>query len=886
MRVLPPASDVSRQCRLLGRGLAVLAVLVAFAPPAARAEDLYRPRPTWAESMRATRRAAAAAPLDGRAADDLCRAFWHDFPETDGFLQDAPDRPPGAVGLDVGRDFGWYFAPGRDASGDERLVRRVLEELGDAGAVLAQRLDALVKVGTPADDPAWLDLYVDACRARRARRLGALAAVAPRIVFVRHYTLGGSHYAYTEGQSDAQAERHFRPGAALCLLEWDGRDYRTETLLEDPGGVLRDPDVSYDGRRVLFAWKRSDREDDYHLYEMDMRTREVRRLTDGLGAADYEGAYLPDGDILFNSTRCVQTVDCWWTEVSNLYRCDGEGRCLRRLAFDQVHDNFPTVTGDGRVLYTRWEYSDRGQIYPQALFQMNPDGTGQAEFYGNNSWFPTAILHARAVPGSQEVLAIASGHHTVQTGKLILIHPSRGRQENQGVELVAPPRETPAVKVDAYGQDGELFQYPYPLSRTEWLVTYHPAGWRWSTDPYGPLFGVYFMTIDGRRERLASDARMPCSQPVPLRPRAAGPRRPSVVDYRRADGTCYVQDVYAGPGLEGVARGTVKTLRVVALEYRAAGIGCNFNGGPGGGALISTPVAIGNGSWDPKVILGDAAVHEDGSAYFRVPARRPVYFQLLDARGRMVQTMRSWTTLQPGENAACVGCHEDKNQGPPAGARRTAALGGGAEALRPFYGEARGFSFRRQVQPILDAKCVRCHSGPQGDLPALTGREVLEPVAKRRWTESYLALVHARPAPSLDGTGLRGRDDHPLVNWVSAQSAPPMLKPNAAGSNRSKLIEILEKGHEGVALTREELDTIAAWIDLGVPFCGDYLEANAWDDGEKRKYEHFAAKRRRMEALEREGIEALIAREEARGAADRPGPSGPPAPAASEPPPP
>ena len=211
---------------------------------------------------------------------------------------------------------------------------------------------------------------------RRERRLAGLRQRWPRIVFAKHYNLGGSHYAYTEGQSDAQSERTFVPGAALCLLEFDGRAVQVRTLIDDAQGVIRDPDVSWDGRRILFSWKRSDWNDDYHLYEYDPESSRVRQITSGLGFADYEGVYLPSGDLVFNSTRCVQTVDCWWTEVSNLYTCDRDGARLRRLTFDQVHDNYPTVLPDGRILYTRWEYSDRGQIYVQGLFQMNPDGTG------------------------------------------------------------------------------------------------------------------------------------------------------------------------------------------------------------------------------------------------------------------------------------------------------------------------------------------------------------------------------------------------------------------------------------------------------------------------------------------------------------------------------
>jgi hypothetical protein len=674
-----------------------------------------------------------------------------------------------------------------------------------------------------------------------AQERAAILSRVPRFVFVKHAVMGGSHYAYTEGQSDAQAESHFDPGAALCVFD---PAKGVETLLEDKTGVIRDPDVSWDGKRILFAWKKSRHEDDYHLYEMEAATRKVRQLTFGLGVADYEGCYLPDGDIIFNSTRCVQTVDCWWTEVSNLYRCDKDGKRIRRLTFDQVHDNFPTMTPDGQILYTRWEYNDRGQIYTQPLFQMLPDGTAQGAFYGENSWFPTTILHARGIPGSQKVVAIATGHHSRQPGKLILIDPSKGREENAGAQLIAPVRETPAVKKDAYGQDGELFAYPYPLSETEYLVSYNPDGWAKKNN-----FGIYYVTMDGRKELLVADATVPCNRPVPLAARMEIPPRPTQVDYRRTDGTCYVQDVYAGPGLKGVARGTVKTMRVVALDFRPAGIGSNGNGGPGGGALVSTPVAIGNGAWDPKIILGDADVRADGSVFFRAPARVPFYFQLLDGKNRMVASMRSWMTLQPGENAACVGCHETKNSAPVVAAAYTSA----PQTLRPFYGPARGFSFPREIQPILQRRCVGCHN-EKHKFP-LTGAEVLDEPAKRRWSTAYLTLTHADIKKKKAYTG---DANHPVVNWISAQSAPPMLPPYSAGSAKSKLIEQLEAGHNRVKLTREETDKLQAWIDLSVPYCADYREANAWNDKDRQKYDRYQSKRDRLADEDKAAIAELL----------------------------
>ena len=270
--------------------------------------------------------------------------------------------------------------------------------------------------------------------------------------------------------------------------------------------------------------------------------------------------------------------------------------------------------------------------------------------------------------------------------------------------MIAPVRKTEAVRVDAYGQTGDQFQYPYPLGETEFLVAFKPEG---AKTP----FAIYWMDRDGRRELLVSDERISCNQPVPLAARPPPHVRPSTVDYRKKQGLCYMQDIYAGPGLAGVPRGTVKKLRVVALDYRAAGIGSNENRGPAGDAMVSTPISIGNGTWDPKIVLGEAKVHDDGSAYFAVPARTPVYFQAIDAKGHAVQTMRSWATLQPGEVASCVGCHENKNSAPPVGAVASLALKGGAEQLAGFYGPPRGFSFRREIQPILDRHCIQL---PQG----------------------------------------------------------------------------------------------------------------------------------------------------------------------------
>ncbi len=620
------------------------------------------------------------------------------------------------------------------------------------------RLEALTEKGVPAGDSRFAELYLDVCLARRNGRLARHGDMLRRIVFTKHYDVGGSHYAYTEGQSDAQRERHFKPGSALCVVRFDGLFGNVRTLIDDARGVIRDPDVSFDGRRILFAWKKSDREDDYHLYEIEVESGHVRQLTDGLGFADYEGCYLPNGHIVFNSTRCVQTVDCWWTEVSNLFSCDADGRYLRQVSFDQVHTNFPTLTDDGRVVYTRWDYSDRGQIYPQGLFQMYPDGTGQTEVYGNNSFFPTTILHARRIPGTGKFVCVFSGHHTRQRGWLGILDPRRGRQENEGAQLIAPVRDTSAQHIDRYGQSGDQFQYPYPLSESEFLVTFRQEK--------AQRFRIYWMDVEGHRELLVSDPQVSCNQPVPLGPRPRPTRQPHRADYRQDQGTVYLHDVYMGPGLRGVARGAIKNLRVVALDFRAAGVGNNRNRGPAGSALVSTPVSV-QGTWDVKKVVGTVPVYDDGSACFTVPARTPLYFQALDRKGQMVQTMRSWVTLQPGEMVSCVGCHEHKNTAPPYGTY-TQAVRRGPQAPEPFYGATRGFSFIEEIQPILDKHCICCHFD-SARTPPYGGKVVS--AGRRPSISATASHVHTSDTVNALSDALEPRHSHdrviPRFTWWS-----------------------------------------------------------------------------------------------------------------------
>jgi hypothetical protein len=732
-------------------------------------------------------------------------------------------------------------------------------------------------------------------------------------------------------------------------------------LLKNNDGMVRDLDVSFDGKRILFSQKENIY-DDWGIYEMDIQNGTSRRISHDDGVADIQPCYLPDG-ILFHSTRCVTVVDCNESiDAVNIYRSDLDGKNIKRLTVDQVSSQFPSLLPDGRIIYTRWEYNDRGQIFPQALFTMYPDGSHQAAYYGNNSWYPTSLIQARGIPGSKKVLTIIAGHHTEPMGKLALINVGKGQEEGEGIQLVAPERKAEYKRVDKAEQDGELFQYPYPLSEKSYLVGYSLFGKSKSKH-----FGIYWMNKAGERELLAGDIKHVYRYPMPLAKRPMPRSFPSFVNHEKETGTFYVSNVYVGPGLKGVAPGTVKALRVIALDFRSSGIRTNTNKGVGGHARVTTPVSVG-GAWDTKTILGDAKVYEDGSCYFEVPAHTPVYFQAIDQNGASVQSMRSWSTLMPGEYFSCIGCHESKSTAPVNTVGQSMALKAGPSTLESFYDVDEGFSYIQEIQPILDKHCIKCHQGESiretihlknSGAPAfglftgylanasvltcnyqlskanrltsveltwaskppnkwelsylkegnwvklssstvnckdsiqlfnfpiietsrfkldvvpergenqlcnfrvfdennkevlwgspekpfsLMGTPVDEPISGRRWSESYLRLIGAK-FPESDRHTAFDAIPNELTNWISPQSEPTMLLPYQTGSSQSKLISMLEKGHKKVNMSKQEMDKLRTWIDLAVPFCGTYDEANIWSDEEITWFKRQNEKRKRL----------------------------------------
>jgi len=559
------------------------------------------------------------------------------------------------------------------------------------------------------------------------------------------------------------------------------------TLYKPEGGLfVGDVDLHFDAKKMLFSMPGTANR--WQIWEIGADGSGLRQVTTGEHADvdNYDACYLPDGRIIFGSTRCFHGVPCVGgnNTVANLFIMDNQGGSVRQLCFDQDHDWCPVVLNNGRVLYARWEYSDSPHYFTRLLFSMNPDGTNQMEYYASNSMWPNSTFYARPIPDHPtKIVAVISGHHGVpRMGELLVFDPARGRHQAEGAVQRIPgygKKVEPRIADGLVNGSWPKFLHPYPLSENYFLVSCQPHS--------KALWGLYLVDTFDNMLLLREEPGYVYFEPVPLKTTPTPPAVPDRIDLRRKDALVYLSDVYFGKGLQDVPRGTVKQLRVYEFHFAYPRMGGHIN------------IGI-DGPWDARRILGTVPVEQDGSASFRVPANTPIAVQPLDEDGRSLQVMRSWFTAMPGETLSCVGCHESQNSTPPT--RGAVAFNRAPSRIEPWYGPARGFGFKREVQPVLDKYCIGCHDGTKPDRPNFA---VDGPGKFRNFTPSYVAL-------------------HPYVRRPGPESDYFMQKPLEFHAGTSELIQMLEKGHHNVKLDAEAWDRLVTWIDLNVPDHGTWHE--------------------------------------------------------------
>ncbi len=607
---------------------------------------------------------------------------------------------------------------------------------------------------------------------------GPLADTEEIVFCVRQIGKDGHWYANFGYWSSDPGRKMYGLGARLVKLHL--RTGKVTPLLDDPAGSIRDPQVHYDAKKILFSYRPGGQEN-FHLYQIGVDGKGLRQLTDG-PFNDIEPTYLPDGDILFVSSRCKRWVQCWHTQVAVLYRCGPDGKGIRQISANVEHDNTPWPLPDGRILYTRWEYVDRSQMRYHHLWSINPDGTGQMAFFGNMVG-GMLMIDAKPIPHSRKVVAVFSPRHgrPGHMGDITLVDPRHG-----------PDHQPSYRKLTRRG----WYRDPYPLSEKLFLVAYDR--FLVMMNDQGRMEPIY--EVPGPRRGNYQEA-MYAHEPRPIRPRPRQRVIPSRTDPSQATGTLVLSDITVGRNMTGVEPGQVRKLLVLESLPKPV----NFSGG-------MDAVSAGGTFTIPR-ILGTVPVENDGSAHFRIPALRPVFFVALDENDLSVKRMQSFVSVMPGETTSCVGCHEPRSEAPAnPGSSTPLALKRGPSRIQPLKDLPDILDFPRDIQPILNRHCVRCHKGAEAPK-----RLMLTGDSWSRYSNFSFAYLGLRKYVA-DGKNQDGN-----------------RPPRSIGSSASRLFKMLQAGHKDVKLSPREKKLIWLWIEAGAHYAGTYAALGSGDTGIDRE---------------------------------------------------
>ncbi|MBR5627282.1 MAG: PD40 domain-containing protein [Thermoguttaceae bacterium] len=635
-------------------------------------------------------------------------------------------------------------------------------------------------------------------------------------------------------------------GKGMYCLKNPGRSFETVSLTDGkfPRGVFSTPSLSYDGKTLYFAFADfskvipegtprttagdmarqghddhigeylQEKEGKFHLFKMDIASGDIEQLTDG-PYDDFDPVLLPDGDLIFVSTRRGSFARCTgdWEPVmtATLHRRyqNGDIRCI---SWHETNEWNPTVLKDGRIVYARWDYVDREAARYMNLWVTNPDGTNAQTLFGNYTEKIVASLQPEEIPDSNKILFLGSGHHIAVGGPLVILDPTKIKYDPETsedtldcIDVITPDIPFPETLVPdnpdkAYVSD-HYYYGPYPLSEDFYLTSYShdPNGGYLSVNGYGYTgtcgdgysagkLGLYYRDRFGNLELIYEDPETSCRYPLQLTekstPRTIASRLPeNAPEY----GTFVLSNVRESlvPFPEDRP---ITELRVFQILPKYPG-------------YVSNTPRVGHAhAQNARVYLGSVPVEKDGSAHFRVPACKPLYFQAVDSEGKAVHTMMSEVYLQPGENRGCIGCHEQTQTTQKNVPMQSIAMGRPASELIPGPEGTRPMSYPVLIQPILDRACVSCHDGSEnGIAPDLTGESEEEFSRSYNNLEPYLRWYE----------------------WLGKTIRRISSLPGECGCDMSPLTVILDdENHLNIGLSPKDRATINFWLDANVPFYG------------------------------------------------------------------
>jgi hypothetical protein len=676
------------------------------------------------------------------------------------------------------------------------------------------------------DSEARYRLFEQVLRLRRKITLSNPLLDFDRILFIKRHFLSETATWGSEMRGNHMCDQYFGfhaiPGGGLFVLENSfGEKPVIRNILADsvcrngrfkdkklqPGGFLS-PDLSYDGSTILFAYTEAEptrykwtEKSTFHIFKVNVDGSDLVQLTDG-PVNDFDPCWLPNGRIVFISERRGGYGRCHPRPVPlyTLHSMNADGSNIIRLSHHEGNEWHPSIDRNGMVIYTRWDYVDRGNIQAHHPWITTPEGYDARAIQGNygksKGARPTMEMDLRAIPGSHKYITTAAAHHSQAYGSLVLIDP-----RIQDDDAMAPIRrftpEVPFTEAEIRYSDGQVYATAWPLSEYFYLCVYDGDGSarRGTKNNYG----IYLVDAFGNKELIYRDPAISCLSPIPLRPRQKPPVLAGVSAIPKQPLSEHPQTAPVGvinvynsrqPFPETT---TIKALRIIQILPKTT-------------PLINEPrIGYGNEK-GARAVLGTVPVEPDGSAYFNLPTGKSVYFQVLDERGLAVQSMRSDTYVHPGQRLLCRGCHEPRRSAPVVPKMFPLAFRRPPSKIQPDVEGSNPFSFPRLVQPVLEHNCVPCHE-----------KEPKAPdLRKGNWKKNpdyrYTSYDNLREYAFFFGS-VRNEYDP----WTTPRTIPGQF-----GARASKLYEILRHGHHDVKLSKEDLHRITLWLDCNSDFFGSY----------------------------------------------------------------
>ena len=694
----------------------------------------------------------------------------------------------------------------------------------------------------------------------RTALLADICAVRKKIAFANPLLKGIDKLLFIKRNQTANhiCDQYFgnkqRPGGGLYVLSDPFgakpalRDVLSDSVVQKgrlkgkklEGGGFITPELSYDAKTIMFAYAQPGKgnvwtpERSFHVFKVNVDGSGLEQITDGKWN-DFDPCFMPNGRIAFISERRGGYGRCHPRPVPTytLHSMLPDGSDIIALSYHETNEWNPSINHSGMIVYSRWDYIDRGDCIAHHPWITYPDGRDARALHGNyptnRGGRPDAEHQIRAIPGSTRYMATAVPHHGQAFGSLIIFDP---RIEDDGA-MSPVKRFTPEEKFPETEGGSGRYGTAWPLSEDYVICTYSPGGLRDRNNPHS----LYLVDAFGNRVLIYRDPKIMSQDPIPLRPR----KMPPVIPHKTQNGfpvghpqqgqaaavkTATIQCMNVYNGQKAWPEGTkIKSLRIFQIFPKAT-------------IPINQPdIGIGSETL-ARGVLGTVPVEDDGSINFTVPSGKLIFFQALDANGMAVQSMQSVTYTHPGETLTCLGCHESRHKASVPTSVKT-ALRRKPSALKSEGVGTYPVSYPRLVQPVLDKKCVPCHTKNNNDAsakkkaPDLTGapgqwNRSGYGGGKRIWSKSYISL-----------TDDKNNEATPIKGFAFAFSGrppgrtPTRTVPGQFGALGSKLYAQIKKGHHDLKLTDEELHRITLWLDANSLFYGAYRDLEAQRKGQR-----------------------------------------------------